>query len=76
MCEKLLDKRSFKSRTASVGGWDCVNSQAMDDGHSFASTETVRHLSKFENAESCSIQRDFLHVENAGNGYTCGFGRE
>lgn len=72
MCEKLLDKRCFKSRTASVGGWDCVNSQAMDDGHNFASTETVSHLSKFENAESCNIRRDCLHVENAGNGYRCG----
>jgi len=72
MREKLLNKRCSESRTASVGGWDCVNSQVMDDGHSFARTETVSHLSKFENTKSWGIQRDCLHGENAGNGCTSG----
>lgn len=70
--EKLLDKRCSESRTASVGGWDRVNSQAMEDVHSVAGTETGSHLSKFENAESWGIQKDCLHEENAGSDYASG----
>ena len=70
--EKLLDKRSSESRTASVGGWDCANSQAMEDAHSDAGTEIGSCLSKFENAESWGIQKDCLHEENAGSGYASG----
>lgn len=70
--ENLLDKRSSESGTESVGGWDCVNSQAMEDAHSVAGTETGSHLSKFENAESWGIQKDCLHEENAGSGYASG----